>query len=142
MTSTVASAGRAPAMGTAKLAAAGVVLAAVVIFAGNYHVAKGENGGTKEGLSTAVICALVAAVLFGLVPRLRHRASATLVLGVLTFLSLAVFWSGVTPILAAATLAVSDGQERVTRRTTVVRGVAIVAAALTVVVTLAQSHLF
>ena len=128
---------------TATLAAGGIVLAAIVIIAGNYNVSTGESGGLGEGIATAAICAVVAAVLFGLVvPHVRNHDRATLILGALVLLSLAAFWSGVTPILAAATLAVAVPEPSQGRRIAVVRWLSIVATALVVVWTLANSHLF
>src|SRR5438874_11155541 len=91
---------------TATLAATGMALAAVVIFTGNYNVPKGESGGAGAGIFTAIICAIVATVLFLLVlPRVRNHERATLIAGGLSVLSVAVFWTGLTPILAAATVA-------------------------------------
>ena len=127
---------------TAVYAAAGIALAAVVVFAGNYNVPTGENGGTREGIATGVVCAVVAAVLFGVVvPRVRNADRAALVLGILTVVSVAVFWSGLTPVLAGATLAVAGTSQVQTRRTTVVRWLAIAATALVTIWTLANSHL-
>src|SRR5690348_18237624 len=85
----------------------GFVLAMVIIVAGNYNVPKGENGGTGPAISTAVLSALLAAALFGwVIPRIRRPERATLILGIVCVLSLAAFWSGITPVLAAATVAV------------------------------------
>ena len=128
---------------TAVLAGGGIVLSALIIFAGNYDVQPGENGGTSAAIITGVGCAIVAAVLFGLVvPRVRNADRAALVLGVLTVLSIAIFWSGLTPILAATTVAVADKSQDQPRRTTVMRWLAIAAAALVTIWTLAVSHLF
>jgi hypothetical protein len=143
MSSTIASSVINRAYKTTTFALIGVVLAAIVIFVGNYNVPKGENGGASEGLSTAILCAVIAAVLFGLiVPRARSVGRAALVLGVLTVLSVAVVWSGVTPILAASTLAVARRQPTTVRTTVVMQWLAIVAAVLTVVWTLVNGHLF
>jgi drug/metabolite transporter (DMT)-like permease len=129
--------------GTAAVATAGIVASAIVVFAGNYHLPAGENGGLSAALVTGALCAVVAAILFGLVvPRVRRTGRATLVLGVLTVLTLAVFWAGLTPILAAATLAVASRSAVRSRRDTVVCVVAGVAAVLTLVWTLANSHIF
>lgn len=106
MTTTTTSAPATRTVTAGRFAAIGVGLAAIVIFACNYDLPKGENGGTGPAIWTAVLCAVVAAVLFGLVvPRSRHHERAALTLGILTVLSIAAFWSGVTPILGAATLA-------------------------------------
>ena len=140
-TTTRTSALRAPATGV--LAAVGLVLAAIVIFLGNYNVQPGENGGTSDAIVTAVLCVIVAAVLFGLVvPRFKGREGAVLVLGILTVLSIAVFWSGITPILAAAALAVAGPVESPRARTTVVRWLVLAATLLVVVWSLVSAHLW
>jgi hypothetical protein len=128
--------------GTAVLAATGAVLSAVVIIAGNYNVAPGENGGLSEGISTAVLCAVAGALLFGLVvPRWRGSERTVLVLGVVTVLSLAVFWAGVTPLLAAAALAVAGPVPGPRQSTSVTRWVVVAATVLVVAWTLANAHL-
>lgn len=143
MTSTTASTQATQRRTITTLAASGIVLSAIVIFAGNYNVPKGENGGPSEGLFTAILCAVIAAVLFGLVvPRVRNYERAGIVLGVLMVLSLVVFWSGVTPILGAAAFALSLRELTAARSATVVRWVSLVATALVVVWTLLNSHLF
>lgn len=125
------------------IAAAGVALAGIVIFAGNYDVTKGENGGTGPAVVTSVLCLALAAALFALVlPRVRNEPRAVIVLGVLTVLSLAVFWSGVTPVLAAATWAVAVRQPALPRGAAVMRWVAVAVAVLALAWTLANSHLF
>lgn len=127
---------------TTVLATAGIALAALVVFAGNYHVPAGENGGTSAGLATGILCLGVAALLFGVVvPRSRNGDRTVLVLGIVTLLSLVVFWAGLTPILAAATLAVANRTHASTRRTTILSAVVIAAALLTVAWTLLNSHL-
>lgn len=128
---------------TAALAAAGVACAAIVIFAGNYRVAKGEDGGPGEALFTAIVCATLAVVLFGLVvPRVRNGERAGVVLGVLTVLSIVVFWSGVTPILGAAACAAAPRETPPSGLATAIRCVSGVLTLLVVVWTLANSHLF
>jgi hypothetical protein len=130
-------------LSTATFAWSGIVLSAITIFAGNYDVQPGENGGVGPAIITGVGCAVVAAVLFLLVvPRVRDADRAALVLGILTVLSIAIFWSGLTPILGAATLAVAAKSPVQLRRTTVFRWLAIAATALTTIGTLVQSHLF
>ena len=127
----------------AVLAAIGAVLAAIVIFAGNYKVQPGENGGLGPAIVTAVICVVVAALLFGLVvPRFAGSERTVIVLGVLTVLSIAAFWSGVTPLLAAAALAVAAPITGRRVLVTVTRVVVVAATVLVVVWTLATSHLF
>jgi hypothetical protein len=124
-------------------AAAGLALALVVIVAGNYHLAKGENGGTGAAISTAVLCAVVTAALFGLlVPRARRLEQTTLILGVLSVLSLLAFWSGITPVLAATTFAVAARGTDLGKRAATGQALAAAAALLAVGWTLANSHLF
>jgi hypothetical protein len=142
MASTSIAVASTPRPSTPGLAAIGVGLSAVVIIAGNYHVPAGENGGTGPGIATGIFCAVAATVLFALVvPRVRKVDRAALILGIMTVLSLAIFWSGLTPILAAATLAAANKTQTPHRRTTVIRWIAIAASAATVLWTLANSHL-
>ena len=96
MSNTISQRGVAPvAIGSIALA---TVLAAVGTWAG------GDEQGTKEFLVVCAIIAVAAAVVFGwVVPRglQREAAGATaLILSILSFLTVAVFWSGLTPILA------------------------------------------
>jgi hypothetical protein len=127
---------------TAIIATAGIALAALIVFAGNYNVPSDENGGTSEGIATGILCLAVAALLFGLVvPRTRNGERTVLILAILTLLSLVVFWAGLTPILAAGTLAVANRTHASTRRTAILGTLAIAAAVLTVVWTLLNSHL-
>lgn len=124
-------------------AVAGLAIAAVIIFAGNYHVAKGENGGLGPAIITAVGCLLLSGVLYGAVlPRTRGSNRAAIVLGILAVLSLAAFWSGITPVLAGAAIATTSGAANASRgaRLAQAAGVAVTIAALAV--TLATSHLF
>jgi hypothetical protein len=91
----------------------------------------------------AVICVVLAAALFGyVVPRARNSNRTALILRVVAFVSLLAFWSGITPLLAAAALAVAPPATQPDRRAKVAQGVAIAASLAAVVVTLAQSHLF
>lgn len=90
------------------LAALGLLFAAVIVVAGNVNVSKGENGGVGPGIFTGVLCLVLTAVLFGVVvPRVKRVEASTLTLGIVSLVSLVVFWSGVTPVLAAATWAVA-----------------------------------
>jgi len=134
---------RAPSSLTGALAPIGLVVAGLIIFAGNYDVRKGENGGTGPAIGTAIICVVLTAVLFAVVvPRARNANRAALVLGVLAFVSLAAFWSGVTPVFAAAAIAVAPPAPGTPQSTKVAQGVAVAASVLALVVTLAQSRLF
>lgn len=79
--------------------ATATVLAAVGTWGG------GDKYGAKEFLVVCAIIAVAAAVVFGwIVPRgLQHEAAgaAALTLSTLGFLSIAVFWTGLPPVLAA-----------------------------------------
>ena len=114
-----------------------------VIVAGNYDVRAGENGGTGPALFTALLCVALTALLFGyVVPRVRNTERSTLTLGVLTLLSIAAFWSGATPILAAATLGAARTSARSRRRARVGLVLAALAALASVAITTAGTHLF
>jgi hypothetical protein len=92
------------------------VLAAIIILVGNTNLEPGENGGTGPAVITAVICLVLAAVLFlFVVPRARNTDRTALILGVAALLSIAVFWSGATPVLAAAAVAVARRAPAATR---------------------------
>jgi hypothetical protein len=143
MSVTTTAAPTTPRLKPAAVGATGFVLAMVIIVAGNYNVPKGENGGTGPAISTAVLSAAVAAVLFGwLVPRVRKPVRATIFLGVVTVVSLAAFWSGITPVLAAATVAVANSSAEPSKGTRTMRLLAVAAGLLAVGWTLATSHLF
>lgn len=130
-------------IGTTTLGLVGLIAALVIVFAGNYHVPAGENGGTGPGIVTGVICLALAAGLFGyVVPRAANAERTALILAAIAIVSIVVFWSGVTPVFAAAALAVSErGDAAPSRRVRVVEGIAVIAALAALVVTLAQSHL-
>ncbi|TAM90838.1 MAG: hypothetical protein EPN43_05155 [Jatrophihabitans sp.] len=127
-------------------AAAGISGALLIVFVANYHVPKGENGGTGPGIMTGLGCLALAGLLFGvLLPWLRTREPArqqraTVVLGVLAVLSVAAFWSGATPVLAAATIAASTGSPSA-RRVQITRLVAGAGALAAIIAALASSHL-
>ncbi|HET7311452.1 MAG TPA: hypothetical protein VFJ17_09015 [Mycobacteriales bacterium] len=121
----------------------GIVLGAIVIFAGNYNVKKGENGGLGPAIVTAVILVAVAALLWFVVrPRVQNINRTVIILSVLAIVSIVAFWAGVTPILAAAALAVGAGAAQLSKAARVLQVIAVVVALITVVGTLAQSHLF
>lgn len=125
------------------LAPVGLVVAGLIVFAGNYDVRKGDNGGTGPGIVTAIICIVLAAALFGhVVPRARNRNRTAIILGAIGFVSIVAFWSGVTPVLAAAALAVAPPSAEMPVWTKVAQGAAVVASLFALVVTLAQSRLF
>ncbi len=110
MSQSVAAAPRAGARRAAYVTA-GAVGSAVVITLGNSDVTPGEQGGLVPAVVCSVLCLVTAVLLFGVVlARVRRPVRTTVVLGVLAVLSLAVFWTGVTPLLAAAALSVPAGQ--------------------------------
>jgi hypothetical protein len=123
-------------------AVTGIAIAGLIIFAGNYHVAKGENGGLGPAIITAVGCLLVTAVLYGAVlPRTRRSNRNAIILGILAVLSLAAFWSGVTPVLAGAALATSETTPATSRGARIAQAAGGVATIIALAVTLASSHL-
>ena len=141
--STTTSAPTRPCPKAPTFAMVGFLLALIVIVAGNYHVAKGEKGGTGPAIFTTVLCLVVTAAMFGLlVPRARHIERTTLILGILTVISLMAFWSGITPVLAATTLAVAARGTALGKKAATGQALAVAAALLTVGWTLATSHLF
>lgn len=124
-------------------AAVGLALAAVVIFAGNYHVAAGENGGTGPALSTAVLCVLLTAAMFGVVVRRARRLErTTLILGILAVISLAAFWSGITPVLAVTSFAVAARGTDLGKKAAIGQALGAGAVLLAAGWTLGNSHLF
>ncbi|MDX6216559.1 MAG: hypothetical protein QOG99_2143 [Frankiales bacterium] len=129
---------------TAPVAAGiGLALALAIIFAGNYHVSTGENGGIGPALITAIGCLILSGILFGVVLPSSASSSPTTAttLGIVAALSIIAFWSGATPVLAAASLAATSGRTR-TRAAGTAQALAVIAAAAAVIITLATSHLF
>lgn len=131
---------------TASLAAVGLAVAGLIILAGNLIVHGSEQGGTGPAVLTAIICLVVTGLLFTLVvPRIHSAAGTsrgTVVLGVLALLSLVVFWTGVTPVFAAATLAVAERDPQLGGAPKTLRAVAVVAAVLAAGWSVANSHWF
>lgn len=86
----------------APVAIGSIALATVLAAVGTY--ASTDEQGTKEFLIVCAIIAVAAAIVFGLVvPRgLQHEAAGAtaLTLSILGLLTVAAFWSGLTPILA------------------------------------------
>jgi hypothetical protein len=122
-------------------AAVGTAGALLIDFVANYNVPKGENGGTWPGIITGLGCLAVAGLLFGvIVPRVRRAGRATLILAVLALISLAVYWSGITPVLAAGAMAATTDAAP-TRTVLVARVVAAVAGLAAIVAVLVTSHL-
>jgi hypothetical protein len=87
------------------VAVVAIGLAVVLAAVGTWGDDGGQEQGTQEFLIVCAVIALAGAAVFGwLVPRAldRGRLGATaLTLSVLGALSIAVFWSGLPPILAA-----------------------------------------
>jgi hypothetical protein len=124
------------------MAIGGIAVAGLIVFAANYHVSKGDNGGVGPALVTAAGCLLVTGLLYVLVlPRTRRPGRTVVVLGALAVLSLVVFWSGITPVLAGGALAVTSRPADVGRRAVVAQWSGGVAAIVAVVATLASSQL-
>lgn len=122
-------------------AVTGLAVAGIIIFAGNYHLAPGENGGLGPAIITGGGCLLLAALLYGAVlPRTGASNRAAVILGILAVVSLAAFWSGITPVLASAAFAATP--HAATRVARIAQGAGSLAAIVAVVTTLASSHLF
>jgi len=120
-----------------------LVLAAVIIFLGNYDLQPGDNGGLGPAIVTAVGCLVVAAIIYAVVlPRTRRADRTALILGILAVLSIVVFWSGVTPVLAGGALAATGQRGDVSRTARVAQIAAVVATVLVLVVSFWQSRVF
>lgn len=120
-----------------------LLLGGLVILAGNWDVEADENGGTKEAWISAGILVVVVAILwFVVLPRVRNTDRTAIILSVLAILSIAVFWLGITPALAAAALLALGRSAAPSTAAKVLTVLAAVAAVVTVVGTLVQSHLF
>ncbi|WP_426574372.1 hypothetical protein [Aquihabitans sp. McL0605] len=88
-------------------ALAGVALAALIVVVGNTNVDKGagDNGGTGPMIVTGIVCLVAAAVIyFWALSRVQRPNRAALWYGIAAVVSLPVFWSGITPILAATSV--------------------------------------
>jgi hypothetical protein len=132
---------RLDALPTATAAAAGISGALLIVFVANYRVPAGQNGGTGPGVITGLGCLALAGLLFGLVlPRLRNSDGATLVLAALAVISVVAFWSGATPVLAAAAAA-TNSRAPAPRRVQLARLLAATSACVAIVAALATSHL-
>lgn len=97
---------------TPLLAAIGIGTAAVLSAVGTFVGENDTGDATRDDPSTWLfsvgIAVAAAVVVFGLVVRTAARGNAgrrALVLGVVTLLSIAVFWAGFTPVIAAGALA-------------------------------------
>jgi hypothetical protein len=130
--------GRSPAV-VARAMAVGLGLALVVVVVGNTNLGAGESGGLWPGIVTGVGCAILAAVLYWLVRDRWHGSSrATLTLGIVTVLTLAVFWSGAPLVLAGATWAAADGAPAKSNAVLTARVLSAAAAVFALVVTFVQ----
>lgn len=88
----------------------GSVGSAAVVLLGNVNVTPGEQGGLVPAIVCSLLCAVVAVLLFVVVlPRAARPVRTVVILGVLAVVSLVVFWSGITPLIAAAAFAVPTG---------------------------------
>ena len=125
------------------MAAVGLALALVIIFAANVNVGKDDSGGTGPALVTAIGCLVLTGVLFGIVlPRSRRSTLTAVILGAISIVTIAIFWSGATPVLAAASIAATMGTSETGRGTRAVQLPAAIATVAAVTITLAQSRLF
>lgn len=88
---------------TAPVAIGAIAIATVLAAVGTWG--GGDEHGTREFLIVCAIIAVAAAVVFGwIVPRGLQReaaGAAALTLSILGLVSIAAFWSGLPPILAA-----------------------------------------
>lgn len=121
----------------------GIVLGGIVIFAGNWDIKKGDNGGLGPAIVTAIILVVLSALLYFVVlPRVQNAERTTIILSVLAIVSILAFWAGVTPLLAAAALAAGARAMQLSTTARVLQAIGVVLAAASVVVTLAESNLF
>ena len=99
-------------------AALGVGVAVVLTALGTFWDFNGNDGGNNDGvtayLAAVAIILVGAAVVFGLVVRPEADSAGTraLVLGVLSVLTIVVFWSGLPTVLAAGAAACALGSRR------------------------------
>ncbi|HSP60398.1 MAG TPA: hypothetical protein VLO09_04995 [Ornithinimicrobium sp.] len=115
-----------------------LALAAVGTFANPTGNSASEQG-LREFLIVAGIVVVAAAVVFGIVARTAAEAGAAtraLVLAILGLLSLALFWTGLPPVLAFGAIACATAAGRggtLPGRAKVAMGLALVTVALAVV---------
>ncbi len=121
-----------------------VLLGGLVILAGNWDVAKDENGGLEPAISSAVILVVVAAVLyFAVLPRVRNTDRTAIILGALgVVVSVIVFWLGISPLLAAAAVVVGTRSARQSKPAIVLETLAVVLAVASVALTLVETNLY
>ena len=127
----------------AALFGAGVVLGGFVIFAGNTNLKKGDNGGLGPAIFSAVLLLVVAALLWYVVlPRVKNVDRSVIIVSVIAILSVPAFWLGITPLLAAAAIAIAARASRLAKSALVLEILAGIAAVATVVVSVTQSRVF
>jgi len=132
-----------PMPGAPVLLGIGVLLGGLVILFGNADVKKGDNGGLGPAIGTAVILVVLTAVLTLVVlPRVRNANRTAIILSAIAIVTLLVFWAGITPVLAAAAVAAGGRADEPGNAAKVLQVIAVVAAAVTVVVSIAQTNLF
>ena len=89
----------------APVAIGAIALATALAATGTWGDTSGDTHGTREFLIVCAIIAVAAAVVFGwVVPRGLQReaaGAAALTLSILGLITVAAFWSGLPPILAA-----------------------------------------
>jgi hypothetical protein len=125
----------------ATAAAFGIAGALLIVFVANYHVPKGENGGVGPGIITGLGCLILATLLFWvLLPRVRNGTRAVVILGALAVISMVAFWSGATPVIAAAAVSVPTSTPA-GRSVQLLRLLAAAAAVAAVIATVASSNL-
>ena len=121
----------------------GIVLGGFMIFAGNTDLKKGDNGGLGPAIFSAVLLLALAAVLYyAVLPRVQNVDRTVIVISAIAVVSLGVFWLGITPLLAAAAVAVAAKAPRLRTPAMVLQVLAVVAAVATVVISIAQSRVF
>jgi len=124
--------------GRSMYAAIGVGISLVLTALGTFWDFNGNDPGDKsdqgmvEYLITVGMIVVAAAVVFGLVTRASSPTKA-LVLGILSVLSLVVFWAGLPAVLAAGSLSSAFGSDRLTGASKTGIGLSAVAVALAAV---------
>lgn len=126
---------------SALIAAAGFLVAELAIVAGNVNVPDGEKGGLVPASVTSAACLLLCAGLVVGVVRRRPGPGAALVLGILSLLSVAVFWSGIPLVLGFAALAVTSATDQRTGRVRAAQVLAIIGCVLALAANAVGSHL-
>lgn len=121
----------------------GVVLGGFVIVIGNTDLHKGDNGGLVPAIFSAVLLLVAAALLWFLVlPRVKNVGRSVIIMSVVAILSIVVFWLGITPLLAAAAVAVAGKASKLPKSALVLEVLAVIAAVATIVVSIAGSRVF